>query len=402
MRSPDTLAVVGGGIGGLAAAYALGRQKNRVLVYEQSASFSEAGAGIGLGPNAVRLFQHWGLSKNLMDVAWEPGFLQARSANNGRILGQLPMGESFTQRYGAPYLTLHRSALHQLLLHAVQQQDVAKLHINHRLTDAVQTPSGVSLGLSSTPNKVEVDVLIGADGLHSAVRSKCFNSEASLASGHWAYRATVPMKNLPLALRKPHIEMWLGEKLHVVLYPIEGGEALNLVVLVESADGQPQSGWDVQRSENQIRSDLGEALSTCCIELQEIVQSAPAWRAWCLFDRTPLQQASDMGQGRVALLGDAAHPMLPYLAQGAGMALEDADVFAKHWQRTDMSATARVQAYAQDRWQRVSRVQQRARRNGRIFHADGMLRIARDTALSLGGARLMDMPWLYAGSVRPS
>ena len=397
MTSAETLAVVGGGIGGLAAAYALGRQKNRVLVYEQAASFSEVGAGIGLGPNAVRIFQHWGLSKDLMEAAWVPDFLQARSAVNGRILGQLPMGESFTQRYGAPYLTLHRSALHQLLLQAVQQQDVAKLHINHRLTHVQQTPSGVRLGLGSPPNKVEVDVLIGADGLHSAVRSECFNRDAPLASGHWAYRATVPMKYLPLALRKPHIEIWLGKKLHVVQYPIEGGEALNLVVLVESADGQPQSGWDVLRSEKQIRSDLGEAVSACCIELQDVLHAAPAWRAWCLFDRTPLQQASDMVLGRVALLGDAAHPMLPYLAQGAGMALEDAHVFAKHWQRTDMSTPARLQAYAQDRWQRVSRVQQRARRNGQIFHADGLLRIARDAALRLGGAPLMDMPWLYAG-----
>jgi len=397
MAEPTSVAIAGGGIGGLAAALALACLKTRTHVYEQSAVFSEAGAGVGLGPNVVRIFQHWGLSKTLRDAACCPEFLLARIADDGRIAGCLPMGQSFIDKYGFAYLTIHRSELHQLLLHTLQQHDVAELHLNHCLTRVQQTANGVQLGFNDTPSKVEVQALIGADGLHSAVRAQCFHNDELLATGHWAYRAVLPMKHLPVVWRKSQIGIWLGKRLHVVHYPIQGGEALNLVVLVESADKQSLAGWDVLRSEDQIRSDLLEATLVCCAELQDLIRMVPDWRAWCLFDRTPLQQASQMAQARVALLGDAAHPMLPYLAQGAGMAIEDAQSFALHWQRTDASVEERLLQYAQARWPRVSRVQQRARRNGRIFHADGLLRIARDAALKLGGSRLMDMPWLYAG-----
>ena len=132
-----------------------------------------------------------------------------------------------------------------------------------------------------------------------------------------------------------------------------------------------------------------------CTELQDLINAAQGWRAWCLFDREPLQRASQMAQGRVALLGDAAHPMLPYLAQGAGMAIEDAACLAMHWQNKSLTVEQRLLNYAQSRWQRVSRVQQRARRNGNIFHAHGWFKIARDAAMKIGGARLMDLPWLY-------
>jgi salicylate hydroxylase len=189
--------------------------------------------------------------------------------------------------------------------------------------------------------------------------------------------------------------LWLGPRLHVVHYPVRGGEWLNVVVLVESNDTPTEAAWDTQRSTEQTSHDLQRALQGTCSRLQDLVSMAEHWRAWALFDRPPLQSARDMAKGRVALLGDAAHPMLPYLAQGAGMAIEDAEVLAQCWSQTGLSAEQRLQAYAQARWQRVAKVQARARRNAQLFHASGVLAWGRDTAMRVGGASVMDMPWLY-------
>jgi salicylate hydroxylase len=152
----------------------------------------------------------------------------------------------------------------------------------------------------------------------------------------------------------------------------------------------------LQIGADQIANDLRAALRTCATPLTELIEAAADWRAWCLFDRPPLRQAAQMAQGRLVLVGDAAHPMLPYLAQGAGMAIEDADRLAWHWQQEDKPEQQRLLQFAQARWQRVSRVQQRARRNGVIFHAQGAVRLARNAALKAGGSKLMDMPWLYS------
>ena len=398
MSSVEPIAVVGGGIGGLAAALALGRAGIAVNLYEQAYAFSEAGAGIGLGPNAMRVLQEWGLSPSLQKSGCTPLQLIARHADNGRIAGQLPMGQSFIDAYGAPYLTIHRADLQHILLGAVSQQTSATLLTHHHLSGLVNDTHGVELQFNGKTNKQPAHVLIGADGLHSVVRTNLFDNATPSASGHWAYRALLPMHEVPQAFRQMDIGIWMGRRLHVVHYPVHGGEALNLVVLIESRDNTAQAGWDVWRSTEQIAADLKQAMRKTCAELQDLIYAANGWRAWCLFDREPLQHASQMAKGRVALLGDAAHPMLPYLAQGAGMAIEDAACLAMHWQNASLTAEQRLLNYAQARWPRVSRVQQRARRNGHLFHADGLLRIARDTAMKLGGARLMDMPWLYGTS----
>ena len=398
MPSLAPIAVVGGGIGGLAVALALGHDSHSVNVYEQADAFSEVGAGIGLGPNAMRVLQAWGVSQSLLETACQPHQLIARHADNARIAGQLPMGSSFIEAYGAPYVTVHRADLQQVLLNAVQQQTSVKLHQRHTLTSVDVNANPIGLEFQEVNEQVQAQVLIGADGLHSAVRSAVFGKQALLASGHWAYRALLPMHEVPQAFRQMQIGIWMGKRLHVVHYPVRGGDALNLVVLLESHDHASQPGWDVSRRADQITADLKLAVHNTCAELQDLIHAAHDWRAWCLFDREPLHQASQMAIGKVALLGDAAHPMLPYLAQGAGMAIEDAASLAKHWQSASLTAEQRLLSYAQSRWQRVSRVQQRARRNGKIFHADGLFRIARDTAMKVGGALLMDMPWLYGAS----
>jgi salicylate hydroxylase len=191
--------------------------------------------------------------------------------------------------------------------------------------------------------------------------------------------------------------LWLGPRLHVVHYPVRGGEWLNVVVLVETSDAAQTPGWDSQRSAAQTAHDLQTALQGSCSRLQDLVRMSESWRAWALFDRHPVQSADDIAQGRLALVGDAAHPMLPYLAQGAGMAIEDADTLAQCWLQAGQSVEQRLQAYAQARWQRVAKVQVRARRNARLFHANGTLAWGRDLAIRVGGAAVMDIPWLYGG-----
>ena len=397
MTFPAPVAVVGGGIGGLATALALGQVGVHTSLYEQSATFEEVGAGIGLGPNAIRRLDAWGIGKALRESACMPQRLLVQHAGDGRLLGCLPLADAFVARYGAPYLTMHRADLHDCLWQALQRQTSAVLALNHRLHTVTHTAQSVELHFENSQAVVHAQALLGADGLHSRVRPLVCGDEAPVASGHWAYRALLPMQDLPVVWRKPQIGMWLGPALHVVHYPVKGGEWLNLVVLVEATDGAASAGWDVARTPAQTAADLQRAMNTCCRGLKELVSMAPLWRAWCLLDRPPVDSAAQLARGKLALLGDAAHPMLPYLAQGAGMAIEDAAQLAAQWQHAHLSVEDRLQRYAQARWQRVAKVQQRARRNGKLFHAQGWLRVARDTAMALGGAKLMDMPWLYGG-----
>ncbi len=390
--------LVGGGIGGLATALALGQAGVANQLFEQSAVFDEVGAGIGLGPNAVRRLQAWGVWPGLQDKAFVPSQLVVRDAQNGSQLGCLPMGQAFVQRYGAPYLTLHRADLHQHLRDAVHAHGNTSLKLGHCLQHFRSDATSITSQWQG-PEQQVVEytslALSGADGINSKVRELAWPSSKLQASGHWAYRALLPRHDLPAAWRGDAMGLWLGHRLHVVHYPVRGGEWLNLVVLVESSDVAQTPGWDSQRTPAQTAQDLNHALAGCCSPLQELVRTSEAWRAWALFDRHPLRSAKDMAQGRVALVGDAAHAMLPYLAQGAGMAIEDAQMLAQCWQRHDLPVAERLQAYAQSRWQRVAKVQARARRNAQLFHATGALAQCRNWGMRWGGAWVMDMPWLY-------
>jgi salicylate hydroxylase len=392
--------LVGGGLGGLATALALGQAGVTTQLFEQSPAFTEVGAGIGLGPNAVRRLQSWGVWEALQAKGFVPSQLEVMDAKTGQQLGCLPMAKAFEQRYGAPYLTIHRADLHQVLSDAVNAQGLSTLHLGHRLQAANADASCVKTQwLSSEGQFVEhaSQALIGADGINSKLRELAWPSSQLQASGHWAYRTLLPRHTLPAAWRGDALGLWLGPRLHLVHYPVRGGEWLNVVVLVETYDAAQTPGWDSQRSAAQTAHDLQTALQGSCSRLQDLVRMSESWRAWALFDRHPVQSADDMAQGRLALVGDAAHPMLPYLAQGAGMAIEDADTLAQCWSQAGLSVEQRLQAYAQSRWQRVAKVQARARRNAQLFHASGALAWGRDLAMHWGGAAVMDMPWLYGG-----
>ena len=396
----NDILLVGGGLGGLATALALGQAGVATQLFEQSPAFTEVGAGIGLGPNALRRLQGWGVWEALQAKGFVPSQLEVMDAKTGQQLGCLLMAKTFEQRYGAPYLTIHRADLHQVLLKAVQTEEKTQLHLGHRLQQLQSKISSVNSQWQDPQGQVvehASQALIGADGINSKLRELGWPSSQLQASGHWAYRTLLPRHTLPAAWRGDAMGLWLGPRLHVVHYPVCGGEWLNVVVLVETHDAAQTPGWDSQRSAAQTAHDLQTALQGSCSRLQDLVRMSESWRAWALFDRHPVQSADDMAQGRLALVGDAAHPMLPYLAQGAGMAIEDADTLAQCWSQSGLSVEQRLQAYAQARWQRVAKVQARARRNARMFHANGALAWGRDLAMRWGGAAVMDMPWLYGG-----
>lgn len=388
------IVIAGGGIGGLAAALSCSQAGCGVHLMERGSEFAEVGAGIQLGPNVVRVLHGWGLSEALAEVAAFPGRLQVRNAASGVALAELPLGQRTVQRYGAPYATVHRADLQQLLLAAVRQRDGVELQRDCEVIGFTETSSGVAVkNRAGAP--VRADALIGADGIWSRVRQQLLGDGGPRVTGHLAYRAMVRQDSLPEHLRSQQVTAWLGPKLHVIQYPVRGGAWLNVVGIVEGqAKGDVRS-WD----RNAEAADLRAALNGMCPALTELVEAIPNWRLWELCDRVPMQGASQQARGLVALLGDAAHPMRPYLAQGAGMAIEDAGALGRSLAEAgEVGAplAAALGRYAAERWERCARVQARSIRNGEIYHAEGLVRWGRDLSLRLLGARLLDMPWLYS------
>jgi salicylate hydroxylase len=400
--------VAGGGIGGLGAALALGRSGCTVQLLEQTSAFGEVGAGLQLGPNATRVLADWGLTESLQACAAFPEALQVRDAQAGSVLGRLRLGVAMRERYGQPYATLHRADLHALLLAAVREQASADLRLGARVAGFVERDDRVVATLEDE-TELSAQALVGSDGLWSRVRTQLLGAQPVRASGHLAYRGMVRSADLPLALRAPVVTAWLGPRLHVVHYPVRRGEWFNLVAVVHGVlglghggpvDADPSS-WSHQAQAADLRRALGNAHS----ELLAMVDAVPDWTLWALNDRPPMTGPQQHARGRVALLGDAAHPLRPYLAQGAAMALEDAWTLGRLVrQRTATSAlpwAALFERFAQIRWQRNARVQQRSARNGSIFHATGLLRLGRNAAMASLGEALMDNPWLYAGPPAP-
>ena len=401
--------IAGGGIGGLAAALCIARTGYKVRLFERAPAFSEVGAGIQLGPNATRLLQAWGLGEGLAQLAAFPEQLTVRSAPDGAELGRLHLGPACLERYGAPYATLHRSDLHALLLQGIAKTGAVQLSLDSSVAGYTESAGGIILKtatgqVAQNVQDVQGDVLIGADGLWSRIRQQFLantlvnnGQQPAQPTGHLAYRALVPQLSLPSKLRSQQVTVWLGSRLHVVSYPVRGGDWLNVVVIVHGKPPGDVQDWD----QKGVALDVHNALAGTCPELQELVRAVEGWRLWVLCDSPPLRKPEQMAGGRIALLGDAAHAMRPYLAQGAGMALEDA---AELGRCLDLKNTSRLDApsalrrYALNRWQRSARVQARALRNGRIFHATGPVRWGRNLALRLLGERLLDMPWLYKGT----
>lgn len=398
----QTVLVAGGGMAGLGAALACSRALPGVPVQllEQAHAFAEVGAGMQLGPNAVRVLHDWGLQDALAECAAFPQDLTVRDAHSGSTLGRLPLAGYMSQQYGQPYATVHRADLHALLLQAVQATGQVQCLLGQRIshveasTEQVQvyTESGWQ---GSTP------LLLGCDGGRSRLREQLWQDGPLRFSGDLAYRALLPMADVPLALRHNRVTAWLGPRMHAVHYPVRAGQAMNVVVMVEGPWPAPAAlEWDHAAH----AADLRRALGSVSPDLARLLDCVSGWRLWPLNVREPMQGPSEHAQGRVALLGDAAHPTRPYLAQGAAMALEDAWALGQVLAQAGPEpwaahVPALLQRWAAGRWQRNAWVQAKSRRNGTVFHAYGPLRWARDMAMRALGTRLLDQPFLYSGPV---
>jgi len=392
LAAPSRIVIVAGaGIGGLTVSLALARNGFRVLLLEQAGQLEETGAGIQLSPNATRMLIDLGLGDRLRPHVVAPSALRVRAARSGREIVRIPLGEA-AQRYGAPYWMIHRGDLQAALAGAVAQELNVSLKLGMRMEDFATHPHGVTVSAAGAGGLWNEHgyALIAADGLWSAAPARIGFKEPPRFAGRTAWRALIPAQDVAPEFRDPLIHLWLGRDAHLVHYPVKGGKVINVVVI--TADDWSGEGW----SEPANRVDLLRHFSAThwAPQAHALIRVPETWLKWALYDRRPFLTFS---QGAAALLGDAAHPMLPYLAQGAAMAIEDAVVAARCLARIPDDASAALRSYSAIRRGRTRKVQRLAARNGERYHRGSVPAMLRNTAMRvMGGQRLLShYDWLY-------
>jgi salicylate hydroxylase len=387
-----TVMIAGAGIGGLTAALAIAQRGFRVAVFDQAQRLEEIGAGIQLSPNASRVLIALGLGKQLDPYVVAPHELRVMNAQTARVLARAPLGAAVEQRYGAPYWVIHRGDLQKVLLDAVRAHPDIALRLGARVEDFAVHGNGVTIAALSSGHPFEERgiALIGADGLWSSLRGRLGDRTTPRFARHTAWRALVPADAVVADLRQPTVNLWLGRNAHLVHYPVRNGSLVNVVAIIR--DDWHESGWSEpgDRAELLARYPAGMWPS-----LARAALAAPRqWQKWALYDRQPLVH---WGKGPVTLVGDAAHPMLPYLAQGAAMAIEDAAVLGERLANTPDDLAGAMRRYERQRRGRTARAQRAARRNGTVYHMGGAEAFLRTLALlAMGGKRLLGRyDWLY-------
>ena len=384
--------VAGAGIAGLTSALALARNGFRVTVLEQAERLEETGAGIQLSPNATRILTDLGVGERLLPYVVTPQGLRVRNGKTGRELLHMPLGETAEARYGAPYWSIHRGDLQAALAAAVGGNLNINLKLGRRMEDFAVHGSSISVSTRGQTGAwhEQGDALIAADGLWSVARARIGSSDIPRFAKRVAWRALIPADQAAAEFRGPLIHLWLGPDAHVVHYPVKAGALINIVVIIDDTWNAP--GWSMPANRDDLLQRLpAERWSPRLLELLNV----PAqWLRWALYARRPLRQWS---QGPVALIGDAAHPMLPYLAQGAAMAIEDAAISARCLAQMPDDAAAALKSYCAVRRARANKVQQLAARNGQRYHFGGLNGAVRDAAMRLmGGTRLLrHYDWIY-------
>lgn len=384
-----SVVVVGAGIGGLTTALVLARDGWTVDIYEQAHKLEPVGAGLQLAPNASRIVESLGLMPKLKDTAVETERLVVRNGRNGKTVGGLEHGANARKRWGAPFLVIHRGDLQMALLDAVAEHSNITLHLGRRLEDLRNKPDHVKAIFSKYGDEIEIStsLMIASDGLWSKARSHVGLNAPANFSGCVAWRTVVPAEAVPEQFRKRNSNIWMAPGGHVVHYPVRDGKEINIVAVME--DSWRERGW----SEVGDVAWINRKFHDWNPEIRSLIGSAESWLRWSLFDRAPDPKWT---RGPLALLGDAAHPMLPFLAQGAAMAIEDAATLGACLRRTD-DFPAALKTYEGLRIRRTADVQRRSHRQMRIYHASGPVAFARDLTVGLLGEHAMAQrfDWLY-------
>lgn len=389
MRSRSVI-VAGAGIGGLTAALAIARKGFRVVVLEQAARLEETGAGVQLSPNAIQVLALLKLDARLAPFAVAPEEIRIMRGRRGSEIVRVPLGHDAQMRYGAPYWVIHRADLQGVLLAAVRAHPDIALRLGARAQDHAIHANGVTVQVAAAGGASDEHgiALIGADGLWSTVRARLGDRRPPRFARRTAWRATVPAELVAPAFRAPATWLWLGPNAHLVHYPVTAGIAVNIVAIVRDDWQGPD--WSAAGA----RAELLKRFSRWTPAARELLAAPDRWLKWALHDRAPRR---NWGGGAVTLLGDAAHPMLPFLAQGAAMAIEDAYVLAECLAATPDEAAAALRRYEGARFRRTARTQRAAARNSRLYHLWGPAASLRDLALRvMGGQNLRRRyDWLY-------
>jgi salicylate hydroxylase len=387
---PLPFLISGGGIGGLVTAYALARQGLPVRVFEQSSEFREVGAGIQLGPNIFRALEKLGLKDAILADAHIPPAQEMRNALTGELITNISLGKEFSDYFdGQPYAVTHRADIHGTFLRACEGSNLITLETNRRVESYEDHGDRVTLTLAGG-ERAEGRALIACDGMWSNIRERIVGDGKPRVSGHIAYRGVLKREEVPEDLWRPDVVLWAGPRTHFVHYPLRRGELYNLVAVFHS--DHYEEGWNAEGS----KELLWKHFSGQVPQVQRMLERINTWKMWVLCDREPVKNWT---QGNVTLLGDAAHPMLQYLAQGACMATEDAVTLAEKVAAQPDDPPAAFKAYEQARYLRTGRTQIMARLYGEIYHARGVAAELRDIAV---GSRTPQqaregIAWLYGG-----
>ena len=394
MPDEDRVLIAGGGIGGLAAAVGLARQGIRSVVLERAAALGEIGAGIQLGPNAFHAFDRLGVGDTVRAMAVYIDSLRLMDAVGGGEITRIDLGEAFRRRFGNPYAVIHRGDLHGVFLRACRESGLIELRTSSGVVGYEQDGGAVTARLASGEG-VAGAALIGADGLWSSVRKQLVGDGPPRVSGHTTYRSVIPAERMPEDLRWNAATLWAGPKCHIVHYPLSGWKLFNLVVTYHNDAPEPVAGKPVSSDE------VMQGFAHVHPRAQGIIRHGTDWKLWVLCDRDPVERWVD---GRVALLGDAAHPMLQYFAQGAGMAMEDAVCLAEMAAAHPGRIEAALEAYRARRLLRTARVQLQSRAIGEhVYHPAGAHALLRDAVMSAKSSEdwYEELAWLYGGDGSP-
>ncbi len=384
----EPMLIAGGGIGGLSAAIALAGQETSVRILEREPSFSAEGAGIQLGPNATRLLRAWGVLERLSSTSVRAEGIGIGDGMTGEPVATVPLGEMAEERYGAPYLLVHRADLQKALLDTVRDLANVEILTGHEVTGFEQFPDEIVVETSA--RSLRGRALIAADGLWSTLRNEIDGSGFLAMTDNTAWRTLVDPAVLPEELQGPWTGLWMAKNAHLVHYPVSGGKAINVVAVISERWKAKEKGWACDADPDALLPHF----QSWDKRLYDIVASAESWRKWTLFDLPPLRRWS---MGAVTLLGDAAHPISPFMAQGGALAIEDAAILARTLAHYGGDVWAALPEYENARIERTARMRYESRRMGDVYHMSGLARRVRDFMLRRrsGEVLLKKFDWLY-------